>query len=166
MKNILSILVVELILTNFLFAQKDTIYVQGYYESGGLYGTLNKAIESTVTAGTINNTVFKLTPNDKYILTKSIFLDHDQNLEIYAPKPFKVGEPDAIQNSAPPQILWTEKEIDKHYIIQTYGDVIMKNIWVRYADILGNKVSGSICFENQEAAEDPEIGEFDGCLFD
>jgi len=142
------------------FAQKDTVYVQGYYGTGGTYGTLNDAIETVLTNGNINNTVFKLEPYELYVLSRSIYLDHGQNIEIVAPKAGK------DQESAPPQIVWTEEGIDRAYIIQSYGDIVMKNIWVRFADILGNQVSGSITFENQDEANDPEQGYFDGCLFD
>jgi Secretion system C-terminal sorting domain len=160
MKHSLLFLVVMLGLSSMLYAQKDTVAVQGYYESGNQYGTLNDAIEAAIASGKINNTVFKLTPYELYVLTRSIYMDKGQNLEIVAPKP------GTNQESAPPQIVWTEEAITRTYIIQSYGDVVMKNIWVRYADILGNKVSSSITFENQDAANDPEEGHFDGCLFD
>lgn len=160
MKRSLIFVTVIMLLSITLQAQKDTVYVQGFFESGGLYGTLNDAVDAAIANGTVSNTVFKLTPYEQYVLSRSIYLDHGQNLEIVAPKP---GD---TQDSAPPQILWTEEEIDRAYIIQSYGDVIMKNIWVRYADVLGNKVSGSITFENQNEADDPEVGYFDGVIFD
>ena len=163
MRQRLLFLLVMLCLATTLYAQaqKDTVAVPGYYESGNQYGTLNNAIEAAVLNGTINNTVFKLTPYEVYVLSGSIFMDHGENLEIVAPKP------GSTQESAPPQIVWTEEAIDRGYIIQTHGDLVMKNIWVRYADILGNKVaSTSIVFENQNAENDPEQGDFDGCLFD
>ena len=159
MKQLLLLLLVMLCLSSVLYAQKDTVAVQGYYEVNR-YGTLNDAIEAAKSNGTINNTVFKLTPYDVYVLSRTISLDHGQNLEIVAPKP------GTTQESAPPQIVWTEEAIERQYIIQTYGDVVMKNIWVRYADILGNKVSSSITFEDQLPANDPEYGDFDGCIFD
>ncbi len=168
MKHSLLFLFVMLCTSSMLYAQKDTVSVQGYYESGS-YGTLNMAIEAAIANGTINNTVFKLTPYDAYVLIRSIYIDKGQSLEIVAPKPLRAGDADAetVQNSAPPQIVWTEEAIDRGYIIQSYGDVVMKNIWVRYADILGNKVaSSSIVFENQDPADDPEQGDFDGCIFD
>jgi hypothetical protein len=163
MKQRLLILLAMLCLSSILYAQaqKDTVAVPGYYESGNTYGTLNSAIQTAIDNETINNTVFKLTPYEVYVLNGSIFLDHGQNLDLVAPKP------GTTQESAPPQIVWTEEAIDRGYIIQTHGDVVMKNIWVRYADILGNKVaSSSIVFENQNAENDPEQGDFDGCLFD
>ena len=154
-----------------LMAQKDTVEVQGYYESDFTYGTLNQAITDVKANGDINNTVFKLSPYEVYVLTSSIFMDIGENLEIVAPKPLKAGQGDAaaIQNSAPPQIVWTEEEIDRTYIIQTYGDVVMENIWVRGADIQGNQVQTGIVFEDTVATgsePDKEYGTFEGVLFD
>lgn len=157
MKQLLLVLTVMFCASS-IYA-KDTVYVQGYYQAG-IYGTLNDAITAAVTNGTINNTVFKLTPYDVYVLSRSIYIDHGQSLEIVAPKP------GADQNSAPPQIVWTEEEIDRAYMIQSYGDVTVKNVWFRYANFLGAKVSSSITFENQDESNNPEIGNFDGCLFD
>jgi hypothetical protein len=167
MRRLLLILTVFVGFSSMLFAQKDTVVVPGYFEAG-TYGTLNDAIDAAIAGGTINNTVFKLNPYEVYVLSRSIYIDKGQNLEIVAPKPLRAGDADAetVQNSAPPQIVWTEEGIDRSYFIQSYGDVVMKNIWVLYADFLGAKVSSSITFENQDEAEDPEIGDFDGCLFD
>lgn len=168
MKQLLLFLLVMVCLSNILYAQKDTVYVKGYYETQGVYGTLNDAIETAKTNGTINNTVFKLNSYELYVLSRSIYIDHGQSLEIVAPKPLRAGDADAetVQNSAPPQIVWTEEEIDRTYIIQSYGDVVMKNIWVRFADILGSKRQTGITFENQNEANDPETGYFENCLFD
>ena len=164
MKELLLALFMVLCCSSMIFAQKDTVAVLGFYESGGVapdnYGTLNDAIEAAVAAGTINNTVFKLTPYEVYVLNRSIFMDNEQNLDIVAP------EAGTTQESAPPQIVWTEEDIDRAYIIQSHGDVIMKNIWVRFADFTGSQVSTSITFENQNEANDPEIGYFEGCIFD
>ncbi len=167
MKQLLLYLSVVVCLSCTLYAQKDTVTVAGFYETG-TYGTLNNAIETAIANGTINNTVFKLKPYEAYVLSRSIFIDHGQSLELYAPKPLRAGDADpvTVQNSAPPQIVWTEESIDRQYAIQTYGDVVAKNIWFRLCDFLGSKVQTSITFENQNAEEDPEKGDFDGCLFD
>ncbi len=89
------------ILSSSTLAQKDTVSVQGYYESAGSYGTLNDAIQTAKIAGTIDSTVFRLTPYDIYVLTGSIFIDHGESLDIWAPR---AG---TTQPSAPPQIVWT-----------------------------------------------------------
>ena len=166
MKRILLFLAVMFCLSTLSFAVKDTVNVPGFYESGGVapdnYGTLNDAIDLARTNGTINNTVFKLTPFDVYVLSRSIFMSFGENLEIVAPKPGDAKE------SAPPQIVWTEEDIDQAYIIQTYGDVILKNIRVRYDDFSGVQQGTSITFEDSLAiqGEDKERGEFYGCIFD
>jgi hypothetical protein len=167
MKQFFRLLLVTVFLSSILFAAKDTVEVKGYYEAG-TYGTLNDAIQAAIDGGTINNTVFKLKPYEIYVLSRSIYMDQGQNLEIVAPKPLRAGDADpvTVQNSAPPQIVWTEEGIDRTYIIQSYGDVTLKNIWVRYSDFLGSKVSSTISMENQDAANDPERIDLDGCLLD
>jgi len=162
MKQLLLSLLVMLCLSTMLYAQKDTVSVMGYYESGNMVGTLNDAVDAARSDGSINNTVFKLTPYEVYVLSRSIFIGLGESLEIVAP------EPGDTQESAPPQIVWTQEEIDRQYIIQSYGDVTLKNIWVRYADLLGGQVSSSITFEDSVAAqgEDQEFGYFEGVIFD
>lgn len=159
MKAFLLTLVAMVCLSSAALAQKDTVAVQGYYTTN-TYGTLNDAIQTARANGTLNNTVFKLDPYEVYVLSSSIFIDHGESLDIYAPKP------GTIQDSAPPQIVWTEEDIDRAYLIQSYGDVRLQNVWLRYADILGNKVSSSVTFENQNPDADPEEGYFDGVIFD
>ena len=59
---------------------KDTVYVQGYYECGGVpscYGTLNDAIQSAIDDGTVNNKVFKLAQYDVYVLSGAILMGLD-----------------------------------------------------------------------------------------
>lgn len=162
MKNVILSIALLACMSSAVYAQaqKDTVTVDGYYETGGTYGTLNDAIQAARNAGTINNTVFKLKPYEVYVLSSSIFIDHGESLDIYADKPGN------DQESAPPQIVWTEEEIERGYMVQSYGDVRMQNVWLRFADILGNKVSSSVTFENQEASADPEVGYFNGVIFD
>ena len=160
MKRLILFVMAICFVSGSAFAQKDTVAVQGFYEAGGVEGTLNDAIEAAVSDGSINNTVFKLTPYDIYVLDRTIFMDAGQNLDIWAPKP------DDTQESAPPQILWTDADIDKAYLIQTYGDVKVQNVWFRFADILGDQVSSSIAFEDSLALDDVETGIFDGVIFD
>jgi hypothetical protein len=178
MKHLLLLFSMMVCLSITVYAQKDTVYVPGFYESGGTaedYGTLNTAIETARANGTINNTVFKLTSYDVYVLSRSIFMSFGENLEIVADKPLRDGEgtPEEVQASAPPQIVWTEEEIDRTYIIQTYGDVIMKNIWIRFDDFSSSSASGSqrttsIAFEDsiEIQGDDREMGYFEGCVFD
>ena len=163
MRKLILFITLAIGLSGTLFAQKDTVDVPGYYESNFTYGTLNTAIQEVKANGDINNTVFRLTPYEVYVLNSSIFMDIDENLDIWAPK---AGDD---QDSAPPQIVWTEEEIDRQYIIQTYGDLKMQNVWVRYADIQGNQVGSGIVFEDTVATgqePDKEYGIFDGVIFD
>ena len=172
MRHFLLFFLVMLFLSSMLYAQKDTVDVQGYYEAG-VYGTLNDAIQTARDNGTISNTVFKLTPFDVYVLSRGIFLKYGENLEIVAPKPLRAGEgtPEEVQYSAPPQIVWTQEDIDRQYIIQTYGDIVLKNIWVRYDDFSSSTASGSqrtcsIAFEDSLELGDKDRGYFEGCIFD
>ena len=84
MKYLFLFFIAVLFMSSSLYAQKDTVTVVGYYESGFTYGTLNDAIDDVISNGDINNTVFKLKPYDIYVLSKSIFMDVGQNLEIVA----------------------------------------------------------------------------------
>lgn len=68
MRQSLLVLSAMVCLGSTSYAQKDTVNVQGYYETGLVTGTLNDAIEAEVANGTINNTVFKLTPYEVYVL--------------------------------------------------------------------------------------------------
>ena len=164
MKQILLFIILTVCLSGFAFAQqKDTVYVQGFY-TAGTYGTLNDAVDEARGNGTINNTVFKLDPYEVYVITKTLFIGVGESLEIVAPKP------GTTQESAPPQIVWDESvpapDADD-YIIQTYGDIVLKNIWIRYADFLGVQRSSSITFIDTVAQGiDTEKGEFIGCIFD
>lgn len=162
MKTTLLLPVLILTLSGALSAQavKDTIRVPGFYESGEIAGTLNQAINTARSAGRLNNTVFRLSPYEIYVLTSTIFIDHGESLDIYAPVP------GTTQESALPQIVWTEQQIDRQYLIQTYGDLKMENVWVRYADLLGNQVGSAITFENQRPENKPEIGDFRRVIFD
>jgi len=167
MKQFLLVLLAILFLSSLLYAQKDTVDVPGFYATGN-YGTLNNAVLTARNNGTINNTVFRLAPYEAYVLNGRIFTAEGENLDIVAPKPLREGEGTAqeVQESAPPQIVWTEEEIDRTYIIHANGDVTMKNIWVRYCDFLGSKLQTGITFIDSLALQDQEKGYFEGCIFD
>ena len=94
MKHFILIILIMVFLSSLLYAQKDTVDVQGYFESGGQYGTLNIAIDAARDAGTINNTVFRLTPYEAYVLSKSIYMGMGENLDIVAAKPLGAGDAD------------------------------------------------------------------------
>lgn len=172
MKNLTLLFVILFGIHTPSIAQKDTVYVKGYAETGNTIGTLNAAIDSVRETGSISNTVFKLSPNQKYVLNASIVLQKGEHLELVAPKPLRAGKADSetVQQSAPPQILWSNRDIDRQYMIRTWDDVTLKNIWIRHADIDGWQVATGIVFEDDsvETGLDPdkEYGRFDGVLFD
>ena len=160
MRRTLLTLILMICMGSMLYAQKDTVHVQGFYEAGFVEGTLNDAIADVRANGDLNNTVFKLTPYEVYVLSSKIFMGFGENLEIVGPKP------GSTQESALPQIVWTDEEIDRAYIIQTYGDVVMKNVWVVGASFSGTQLGTSITFEDSLAQNDTERGYFDGVIFD
>lgn len=140
-------------------AQKDTVYVRGKIETG-MDGTLNAAVDSVKEHGTLSSVVFRLTPNDYYVLTDSIVTTQEDTLEIVAP------EPGNIQAVAPPQILWTSnEEVDRTYMMKIYGDLIMKNIWLLYADTEKNQLQTGITFEDDLSVGDTERGTFENVIF-
>lgn len=165
MKRMVTAVVCILLLMGWGIAQqKDTVEVLGFYESNGIEGTLNDAIENAKTQGKLSTTVFKLHLYEQYVLTGTIVVPEGEVLEIVAPKP------GTTQETAPPQILWTTSgSVNKDFMFDCYGDLVLKNIWVRYADISGTQVNSPIVFEDSELANNSgkgEIGIFEGCIFD
>jgi hypothetical protein len=167
MKLFTKLLICALFWSVSLFGQqKDTIDVHGVY-NGGSEGDLNVAVQAAHDAGTLNNTVFRLIDQyDLYPVTGSIMVwDSTETLDLYAPP---AGN---TQNSAPPQILWVaSSSVDKTFIIQVYGSLIMKNIWVRYADVAGVQTGTPIVFEGSldtlKQTENVNRGTFENCIFE
>ncbi|OPZ71535.1 MAG: hypothetical protein BWY83_01108 [bacterium ADurb.Bin478] len=143
--------------------QKDTTYVNGMY-SGGSEGELNTAVQTAYEAGRLSRTVFKLNSYDWYVLTGTLQVPIGETLEIVAPTP------GATQQSAPPQILWTASgSVTKNFLIAVNGDLIMKNIWVRYADVAGVQTGTPIVFDGDTTGVTGDAGEygiFENCIFD
>lgn len=163
MSRFITFLICAMFFSISLFAQqKDTVDVNGMY-SGGVEGELNNAVAEASTAGTLSNTVFRLTPNDWHVVTGAIVVDTSETLDLYAPP---AGN---IQDSAPPQILWTASgAVTKDFLIQVYGNLIMKNIWVRFADVAGVQTGTPIVFEGDTAGVGgpAQYGTFENCLFE
>ena len=160
MKRLLLLLFLAVWVSGTAYAQKDTVVVKGYYESGNKEGTLNDAINAAQQAGNLSNTVFKLKPYEWYVETGSIITNPGEHLTIVGPKP------GTTQKTAPPQILWTNQSVSTTYIIQSFGDLTMKNVWIRYADINGNQISTSIQMENDSTAlNKSEKAVFDDVIF-
>ena len=163
MKRFGSVLMCLLLVSVSLFAQqKDTTYVNGMY-SGGAEGSLNVAVQQATAAGKLSTTVFKLKPYDWYVVDGTIEVPAGQTLEIVAPP---AG---STQESAPPQILWTASgSVTKNFLIAVYGNLIMKNIWVRFADAAGIQTGTPIVFEGVTTPQGDAVnqGIFENCLFE
>ncbi len=163
MKRFVTFLIGGLFLSVSIFAQqKDTTYVNGMY-SGGSEGELNVAVQAAIDAGSLSTTVFKLKPYDWYVLTGTIEVPVDKTLEIVA------SPPGNTQQSAPPQILWTaSSSVTKNFLIDVYGDLIMKNIWVRFADAAGIQTGTPIVFDGDTTGVGgkAQYGTFENCLFE
>ncbi|MDZ7263964.1 MAG: hypothetical protein ONB16_05225, partial [candidate division KSB1 bacterium] len=163
MRRFATFLICVLLWSLSLFAQqKDTTMVAGMY-SGGTEGELNRAVQAAIDAGKLSNTVFKLNAYDWYVVTGTIEVPVDQTLEIVAPA---AGN---TQQTAPPQILWTASaSVTKNFLIAVYGNLIMKNIWVRFADAAGIQTGTPIVFEGASvgSGEVVNYGTFENCIFE
>jgi hypothetical protein len=140
-------------------AQTDTIKVSSDVPPGE--GNLNIAIHDAITAGTLSNTVFELEPNGYYILTETITIPAGEHLTIVA------SEPGKTQLTAPPQILWTSNSsinTDINFLCE--GELTLKNIWVRYADINGEQIGSQILIVDNTNPNIQERATFEGVIFD
>jgi hypothetical protein len=164
MKRLVVFIICAMWLSGTLFAQqKDTTVVNGIIYGGGSEGELNRAVQAAIDAGKLSKTVFKLQPFDWYVLTGTIEVPKGQVLDLFAPP---AGN---TQQSAPPQILWTASgSVTKQFLIDVYGDLIMKNIWVRFADVAGIQTGTPIVFDGDTAGVGgkAQYGTFENCLFE
>ncbi|UCD36637.1 MAG: hypothetical protein JSW54_07275, partial [Fidelibacterota bacterium] len=144
-----------------LWAQKDTVDVAGMY-NGGSEGSLNVAVQEKVTAGTLSNTVFRLYLADRYVLTEWIEVPEGEILEIVAPLP------GTTQTTVSPQIVWQAglPVETTQFMFNVFGDLTLKNLWLRFADAAGNQVGSPIAFQEGAVADDAQWGNFEGCIFD
>jgi hypothetical protein len=162
MKHFVNFLICALFFSvSLLFAQqKDTVDVNGVY-TGGDEGDLNAAVETAIGNGTLSNTVFRLTQYDVYPVTGAIEVPAGETLELYA------SPPGFTKQTGPPQICWTASgSVTKEFLIQVYGDLVMKNIWVRYADVANVQTGTPIVFEGDEAGAVVNHGTFENCVFE
>lgn len=162
MKNLVKLLLIVSLFTLSLYA-KDTTDVAGVFESN-LEGTLNTAVEEAIAAGTLSNTVFKLTNYDAYVLTGPIKVPAGETLDLVG------GTVGNDKYSGPPQIFWTtDGSVDNSFSIIVYGDLIMKNVWVRFADADGNQIGAPIVFDGDTlgtTGDTDEYGTFENCVFE
>ncbi len=141
--------------------QKDTVYVASDLTGEG---NLNRAVEEKISAGTLSNTVFKLERVGYYILTGTITVPQGQHLEIVGPP---VGR---TQQEAPPQIVWTSSGgVATDFMFDCFGDLTLKNLWIRYANTAGAQVGTTIQFEDDPVANESgkgEVGVFENVVFE
>ena len=164
MRRLVNVLFCLTFLTVSLLAQeKDTVDVKGVY-SGGVEGEINNAVQAAIDAGKLSTTVFRLKSYDWYPVTGTIEVPVGETLDL-------VGETVGnSQETAPPQLLWTASgSVTKNFIIAVYGDLIMKNIWVRFADVAGVQTGTPIVFDGDTLGTSGDTGEygyFENCVFE
>lgn len=141
--------------------QKDTVYVASDLSGEG---NLNIAVQQAIDAGTLSQKVFKLERLGYYILTGTITVPAGQHLEIVGPP---VGR---TQEEAPPQIVWTSSGgVATNFMFDCFGDLTMKNVWIRYANTAGAQVGTTIQFEDDPVANESgkgEVGVFENVVFE
>jgi len=141
------------------FAQKDTVYVQDTYASGGAEGTLNDAVTAAINNGTLSKTVFKLSPYGLYILSGAIVTPSGTTLEIVADKPGNT------QQTALPMIAWTPSSApNKTYNFDVGGTIKMKNVWLLYGSTDGTQSPTELRVGDSLSAGGR--AEFDNVIFD
>jgi hypothetical protein len=141
-----------------VFAQTDTVDVQG--DVPPTIGRLNNAITAAVTSGTLSRTVFRLQPHGCYVLTGTISVTAGEHLTIIAPKP---GE---TQDSAPPQLVWSDTVGFPQFSFRCFGNITLKNLWLMYARTDGRKMSVSLQIEDSPDTVNGQVAVFDGVIFD
>lgn len=141
--------------------QKDTVYVASDLTGEG---NLNKAVQEKIDAGALSNTVFKLERLGYYILTGTITVPQGQHLEIVGPP---LGR---TQETCPPQIVWTSSGgVATNFMFDCFGDLTLKNVWIRYTNTAGAQVGTTIQFEDDPAANASgkgEVGVFENVVFE
>lgn len=141
------------------YAQKQEVVVLDYFETQQ-EGTLNRAVEAAISAGTLSNTVFKLKPYGAYVLDGAITTPPGQVLEIIA------DPPGSTQNDAPPMICWTASTAPtKTYLFDISGEVKMKNVWILWASLDGTRYTSTIRIGDSSTVSGGRC-EFENVMFD
>lgn len=139
-------------------AQTDTVDVPGDIPPG--IGHLNDAITAAVTSGTLSRTVFRLEPHGRYVLTGTITVPAGEHLTIIAP------EPGTTQDSAPPQLVWSDTANSQQFSFRCFGNITLKNLWLLYARTDGRKMFVSLQIEDSPDTVNGQVAVFDGVIFD
>jgi len=161
MKYFFTTLLVAVCLTTALYAQAQKIIVQVPSDIPPSEGNLNNAVTAAINSGTLSNTVFELELYGYYIITGTIVVPVGQHLEIVAP------EPGNTQLTSPPQILWTSSGgVATNFSFECYGNITLKNIWLRYANTAGAQVGTCIQIQDNPAPSVQETATFENVIFD
>jgi len=159
-----GIILLAFLFPAYLCAQTDTVDVLDFFDPGGGSGTLNTAVSTAITNGTLSNTVFRLKLYGLYVLSGTIRVPAGQRLTLYGPTPGN------SQVTAPPMICWDPADgLDRTFNFDCFGDVYMTNIWILYAttntDGLGTQ-TGTHLVIDQDTTDDVNIGVFKNVIFD
>ena len=161
MKRFLTIFFFSAVLSFALFG-KDTVYVSS--DLAPSEGNLNNAVTKAISDGKLSSTVFKLEPLGFYVLIGTISVPVGEVLEIVGPPPGNTA------TSALPQILWTSSSgVATDFNFECYGDIILKNLWLRYATTAGAQVGTTIGIIDDSLSNlsgKGELANFDGVMFD
>ncbi len=156
MKNSLRLFVLLSIVAMAIFFPvallADTVYVHSDVSPNE--GGLNTAISNV---SNLSTTVFKLDAGGYYILSGAITVPPNQHLTI-------VADEATISSSAPPQILETS-QVSLSYLIDCFGDVTLKNLWLTYANTGGTQKGTPVEFD-EDSIRHKNTGVFEGCIFD
>jgi hypothetical protein len=143
--------------------QKDTVFVPVDGASGG---NLNTAINTAISSGKLNNTVFKLDKGSgygqDYILTGIVTTPAHQKLTIVGPATSPTSPPPQIVMQSGGGVTWT-------YNFDCFGDVEMRNLWIMYTDVSGSQNGAGLYIEDDSLANisgKGEVGIFDNVIFD
>jgi len=139
-------------------AQTDTVDVPSDIPPS--VGHLNEAIKTVGASGTLSGTVFRLESYGYYALTGTITVPAGEHLTIIAQKPGKT------QDSAPPQLGWSDTVGFPQFNFRCFGNITLKNLWLLYARTNGQKMFVSLQIEDSPDAVNGQVAVFDGVIFD
>ena len=159
MKQLLTLLFLLCILSISVYAQKQVITVNDYWETN-TEGTLNDAVTKAINSGTLSNTIFKLKPYGTYVLNGAITTPPGQTLEITA------DDPGNTQATALPMICWTASTApSKTYLFDIAGQVKMKNVWILWSSLDGTRYTSTIRIGDSATVTGGRC-EFENVMFD
>jgi len=159
MKRSFTVTFLTMLLATSLYAQKTTVQVPSDVAPGE--GNLNNAIQAAINGGTLSNTIFELEPYGYYVSIGRIIVPVGEHLEIVGP------EPGTTQQTALPQIVWTPSAgVDVQFNFECYGNITLKNVWLRYADAGGVQRGSSLQIQNNPDPNVQETATFEGVIFD